>query len=914
MDITEIKLALEQKFNAPLKTGMQRHIVFWYDEEKSFENRLEEIIPENAKLHILNDNYFTTKYLVEKNDVKSNLLIYSPACQPPKEQDWLYDIYKYSQSFSADTVTLIMNELRLDRADIRGFIKENKSFFDSQDRFKRLKDLCSAEWTIDDLKQGMMAVACRIKHISIEEILKSIFNHGLDEDNNKYWQSVLKWPGKSSFFYLIERAYGYSLPSPNLKTLLISLMVTDLTVTSSLGLSSNLEGFKNNRRNNCRIFIDHWINHSSDYEDYENLSADMAEHINIKTILDEHSVDDYSECETFEYIDKSIIIYLTNALIEGLNEYEKYLNLISIRRSKHWFSKFRNIYDALDAAIRLLLLKSRHPDGFPEASPFEMIQSYAEEYCKFDRYYRDFYFYSDQVENDILKKALIPQIIEPLYKNWYLDKLSNVWHPTVKKLVSSNWSVSDMPFQADFYKDHVKTIIDSTQKDKIFVIISDALRYESGVELEAMLNRETRSSTTITPMLGVVPSYTSLGMAALLPHESIKFKINSADSQNEHSKKGDARVYVNDIDSSSTGGREKILKSAYSDSIALKLNTLIDKSRDDARDLIKDSRVIYLYHNVIDAIGDDAKTEKKTFKAVRECLDELFKAVKKIVGSLNGTRILITADHGFLYNRDPLAETDKLASISNVLNQKDKQNLNTNSLITSGRRFAIFASNRINVKNTNAKNTNADNISSNNIHENNINSDKFEIKGTQSCSMNYIIDEPQNAAACFPNGNIRFAVQGAGSLFVHGGTSLQEVVIPLIQFHNIRKQSKKNVQSSRPVKVELTTPSRKITNNRFNLSFFQKEKVEGKLKPLTMKILLKDEETATQISDERTIIADRTQDDPQDRVFKLTFTLKGQSFDKTKTYYLKMIDTETGLEMASIPFTISIAIVNDFDF
>jgi uncharacterized protein (TIGR02687 family) len=400
-------------------------------------------------------------------------------------------------------------------------------------------------------------------------------------------------------------------------------------------------------------------------------------------------------------------------------------------------------------------------------------------------------------------------------------------------------------------------------------------------------------------MLGVVPSYTALGMAALLPHESIKIKCNNADSHNENIKKGDARVYVNNIDSSSTEGRDKILKSVYPESIALKLNLLIEKSRDDARDLIKDFRVIYLYHNVIDAIGDDAKTEKKTFKAVRECLDELFKAVKKIVNSLNGTRVLITSDHGFLYNRDPLAETDKLVSISNILNNKSiskgKENKITNRLITSGRRFAIF-----NANNTNANNTNANST--------------FEIEGTQSCSMDYIIDEPQNAAAYFPNGNIRFAVQGAGSLFVHGGTALQEVVIPLIQFHNIRKQSKKNVQASRPVKVELTTPGRKITNNRFNLSFFQKEKVEGKLKPLTLKIMLKDEETDTQISDERTIIADRTQSDPQDRVFKLSFTLKGQNFDKAKTYYLKIIDTETGLEMESIPFTISIAIVNDFDF
>ena len=39
--------------------------------------------------------------------------------------------------------------------------------------------------------------------------------------------------------------------------------------------------------------------------------------------------------------------------------------------------------------------------------------------------------------------------------------------------------------------------------------------------------------------------------------------------------------------------------------------------------------------------------------------DELLSLVKLIVNSMNGTNVLITADHGFLYSYQPLTESDK---------------------------------------------------------------------------------------------------------------------------------------------------------------------------------------------------------------------------------------------------------------
>ena len=49
------------------------------------------------------------------------------------------------------------------------------------------------------------------------------------------------------------------------------------------------------------------------------------------------------------------------------------------------------------------------------------------------------------------------------------------------------------------------------------------------------------------------------------------------------------------------------------------------------------------------------------FNACEEAIAELLKLVKKICNSLNGTHILISADHGFLYQRQPLVDADKVS-------------------------------------------------------------------------------------------------------------------------------------------------------------------------------------------------------------------------------------------------------------
>ena len=154
--------------------------------------------------------------------------------------------------------------------------------------------------------------------------------------------------------------------------------------------------------------------------------------------------------------------------------------------------------------------------------------------------------------------------------------------------------------------------------------------------------------------------------------------------------------------------------------------------------------------------------------------------------------------------------------------------------------------------------------------------------------------------------------------FVHGGISLQEMVVPVIDYHFLRNDSKeykrnKSKYDTRPVTVSLLSASRKISNMIFSLSFYQKEAVSANREAAAYQLYFTDSSGKT-ISDVARIIADKTSDNVQERTFRCSFNLKSQKYSNTETYYL-VISDEDGLEISREEFQIDIAFaVDEFDF
>ena len=385
------------------------------------------------------------------------------------------------------------------------------------------------------------------------------------------------------------------------------------------------------------------------------------------------------------------------------------------------------------------------------------------------------------------------------------------------------------------------------------VIISDAMRYEVGQELFARMQDDPKCSAQLNVQLGVLPSYTRLGMAALLPHRTLEMT-------------DDFQVLVDGTLCDTLAGRQQVLQSYVPDSVCIQFDVIKSMKVADLRDVLTKRQVIYVYHNQIDARGDKPNTEDEVFAACREAVEEIAAMIRRIAGSANTLHFIVTADHGFLYTYKPLGESDKI-------NRKAF----SGNVYELGRRYALTA-----------PDTTADFLLPVNLER--------ELDGT-----------PIKGYA--PQDTIRMKVQGGGEKYVHGGISLQELVVPVIAFKNLRT-SNKNYVEVKNAELKLLSESRKISNLIFSLEFHQRQPVGDKIQPCTYSIYMTDDEGVV-ISDRQTVIADKTSDNAADRVFRVRFNLKAGTYDKKKVYRLVIANE---IDVEEIEFHIDIAFADDFGF
>ena len=396
---------------------------------------------------------------------------------------------------------------------------------------------------------------------------------------------------------------------------------------------------------------------------------------------------------------------------------------------------------------------------------------------------------------------------------------------------------------------------------RVYVIVSDALRYEVAAVLAEQLRRETQSKVALESRQGIFPTITKFGMAALLPHKALSVQL-----------KGSALMQVlADGKTTEAGDRDGILKAANPASVALKYKDIIDMKRVERSALVKGMDVVYIYHDRIDEASHTDDTQ--VFAACEQAIQEIKTLVRIIVNEFSGTRILLTADHGFLYTYSPLTEDGKVSSDID------------GRTVDKGRRHIIA---------------------------------EKDAQAEYLMPVRFLEDSTPYAGFA-PRENIRLKLSGAGVNFVHGGVSLQELVVPVIDYHYLRTDSKdfrrnRDKYDTKPVTVSLISANRKISNMLFALNFYQQEAVGDNRSACNYSVFFRDA-SGKVISDTQRIIADKTNTNGQERTFRCTFNLKPQQYSSLDTYYL-VIQDESGKQPPVIEeFQIDIAFALDgFDF
>lgn len=100
MDTDKIIQDLNRRFAVLLPEFYQCRIIFWYDEDKEFEDKLDEVVLENAKvIELTGNNVFSVKKLLSVDDLTTNYLVYSPCVYNRPDDNWLLDVELYSEEF-----------------------------------------------------------------------------------------------------------------------------------------------------------------------------------------------------------------------------------------------------------------------------------------------------------------------------------------------------------------------------------------------------------------------------------------------------------------------------------------------------------------------------------------------------------------------------------------------------------------------------------------------------------------------------------------------------------------------------------------------------------------------------------------------------------------------------------------------
>lgn len=805
-------------------------VVFWHDPAGEFTDLVDDIVGPQAEETVLHNveivrlerNPFALKYRMLIEQPTTKFLVYVTGKLPADEDNWLLDLeLAYGPLFTADKLSMIINELfpREASASTRStwltIMQRTKQFFDNDDLVEALSKRVRAN---DDDRDFQAKMISSLLDLPVEEhSLQAIWRKLLAQYAKDKTSGIKRitamgladyhWAGTRKIYRFDS---SNELEHPTVKD--FALWLFHLAWNGFADAEHGVDYYANIRRD-----FDMWRNDPRFVSTIRALAEGVFADLSLTSEVIGMNVNDLASHDLFREVDEQLVELLYADLGNDNAVNDDVQRIVASRRYSLWYDDFAKDYDIIATASALRAqLRAAWPVMESFSSAKDGFRLYADNLYRVDGCYRRF-IAAWKVGNRFSGK-MVADSLEQEYARYQAD-LGVVWQTQVNTL--DNWAINDIPSQRDFYARNVKKMLDANKK--IAVIISDALRYEVADEFCERITAQSRWTATITAQLGVLPSYTQLGMAALLPHKRLAL------SPTDH--------YTVLADGKTTKGLDA--RDAILDTVggkAVEAQTLLNMKRDEYRDLFKSCNVLYVYHNVIDKTGDKATDEAGVPAACERTLDELDAIVKRLA-SANVTNMIVTADHGFLYQDHAVSNAEWLS-----------EEPSGDAIWVKKRRFVIGS--RL------------------------VDKPAF----TTFVAARVGLDDPnnENVTIQVPNGIHRLRMPGDGVKYVHGGAALPEIVVPVVHINKGRSAS----GDARQVELRILQSTDRITTGQLTVDFLQTEPVGGKISERTVLAGLwgvRSDGKATLISNEVPLAFASTSKDPADRHVQATFLLAGEA-------------------------------------
>jgi hypothetical protein len=235
------------------------------------------------------------------------------------------------------------------------------------------------------------------------------------------------------------------------------------------------------------------------------------------------SAEQLTDCMTFEDVELRVVQDLKQRIVSGAGANMDVVHaLIARRRDGHWANPLlasanertralAACYDALSAAADFFSLKASHAAGFSFPDAGAAFAHYRDDMFRFDQLYRHFHTAADAVEPTgwaVLHG--LRETIEGVYSGWFIPQLSTAWAKVMEgpQGLLKCWALPEVTPQQAFFERKVLPLFEGGVK-RVFVVISDAFRFEVAHELVQHTNSKSRFKASLDAMLGVLPSYTA---------------------------------------------------------------------------------------------------------------------------------------------------------------------------------------------------------------------------------------------------------------------------------------------------------------------------------------------------------------------------------------------------------------------
>ncbi len=818
---------IEEKVSSYFVRYPDLKILFFFDENQEFLEEVKLLNIPNIHVEVYTESAFTIKCKLLNELIGTKVLLYLPMAHPNTQDDYhnfpLLGLLLANKELRLDNVGEFMEKYGLQRhqkALVTKYMKELK--------YSGVQMVCESiltpygfEETV--IQKGLISSFLKFKTIeSWPLIISKLLTLIVAKDESELNKVLVKIDDLKMQDILMQQVYAntsYVMKSLNPEELMqVARCIFYNKITQTITSISNLDPYVSFKiKDQTQIVRLNQLLNETEMNNPLSSSFNEVMKLVSNDIKGDKLIDIYGLDANFAEFSPSmiwaVINTLQNQIVSAPDAVIKKLDNISIQQTLD--EGMQNFLKYLTNMAKLHQMVNGI-SSYILNRPEDYLKVYSEELYFIDSLYRKAIKAYKSIDYSELPSTIALDDLHLALNNRYeehTDKLNREWLKCLNHF-EFNYDKISAAKQYEFYKTEIEPL-----SQKVVVFISDALRYEVANELLSELHSDVKNTAKIKFMMASIPSKTNIGMAQLLPDGDLIY--NNGDISNSS------------ISTEGLPNRNSILQKHKSDSLAVQFSDIIGNSQEKNRAIFKNS-IVYLYHDIIDSTGDKKVSERRTFDVVPDAIDEIKRLVKSLHATYNVSKVIITADHGFLYNDREIEDKD-LESISDPIP------------LTSHNRYFISSA-----------------------------------KSQQSLSYSIPLSKTtafkDDVFVTIPFSVNRYRKQGVGHQFVHGGGSLQEVVIPVIESSRKREEVVTKVRPSMINKGDL-----KVVSNVLRLNILQDTKVSRMEKELSISIGLYNNNIL--VSNEIISTLNSTSDSPSERAVRIELTL---SSDTPKNAFLKL--------------------------